>query len=546
MAALREILIAFGMTLDASPIDKAEKKVEGFLGKLKSFGEALAGAFAIKQVVAFERAQISLGDELGDQAALLDLSTQALEEWKFAAQFAEISGEELVGMFTKISRAANSAEDASSEQGKALQKLGINVKDYKTSAEVFQAIGTRLAELEPGYKRTALAAQFFGRTAGTKVLQLFKDGDAGIEKYLESFEELGGGMRDFAQAAGEVDDEQKKLNFAFGNLKIRIAGVLLPAFRFAIETATKWSAELVKLVEKTKLIQTALVVLGALSAGKAALIIARWLPVIAPFLAWAAAIGLVILVAEDLFGFFEGRRSLIGRAIDKAFGEGTQEKVRAWFKSVKEIFTQAVAKWREIFETSTASFQGNLQALIAFIEGSFSEQLRAIFGDVVGDVIGQFLSASVEVIAIFQGMAATIRDIFVGITEFIGKTVFAATDGAANEQAKAQAAARSGKPVADAAGIQAHLAQAPLLVRAFAAVTGFRPEQAVPVRVPGATNNTTTNGAPEVNIAITVPAGTPAAQARAVGEAAKRGTTAALTAPNRAAARGLARTGAKT
>jgi hypothetical protein len=540
--ALREILIAFGVTVDTDAIDKGDAKAKGFLKTLGEFAAAVGGAFAVNQLWEFTNAQVALGDELGDAAVLMDLSTESLERWRYAAQFAEITGAELSAMFLKISKAATSAgTDIHGVGGIIKNDLKIDVSDYKSSEEVFEAIGIKLAGMEAGFKRNALASQLFGKAGGIKILQLFKDGKEGIERYNEEFENLGGGMLEFAEKAGEADEAQKRLNFAFGNLKVRIAGVLLPAMLWLVQRATHLSAALGRLVRETHLIQTALVLFATVAATKAALIIAAWLPVIAPFLAWAAAIGLAVLALEDVYGFFTGKNSLIGKAIDSVFGEGSQQKVRDWFTGVYNLFKEAFAKWAEIFKTTEGSIVDTMQALIGYIEGTFAAKLREIFGDVTGDMIAHFLSAITEVVGLFVGMATTIKNILSGLAAPIRNLV----KGAPVEDAKNNADIAAGKRAATAGDFDT--SQRPWYMRALGAAVGFSPEQAVPVRVPGAGPSQfgppPAPVAPVIHQAIAVAPGTPQAQQRALAAAAASGTTAALSAPNRAAALSLGRRG---
>jgi hypothetical protein len=553
MAGLREILVSFGIDFDTAPLDKGNAKVESGIEKLKSFGAALAGAFAVSKIAGFVQQQVEIGDHLGDTAVLLDMSTKSLEEWQYAAQFAEISGSELESMFMKLARSANSAQDAGSAQGKALKKLGVDVKDYTSTADVFEVVGTKLAGMKEGYERTALAATFFGKAGGAKVLQLFKDGKDGIAKYREEFELLGGGMGDFAKQAGDVDDAQKRLNFAWGVTKTRIAGVFLPALEWGLAKLTKFAAAVTKLIDGTHILGTALGVLAALATASAIRIVAAYLPVIAPFLAWAAAIAAIILIGEDLFAFWEGRRSLFGRVIDSIWGPGTQEKVRAWCIQVKALIGELIDKVKEIFADGTQTIFGRFQALIAYLSGDFAAACKTIFGDIGGDIVAQFLSAVTEVIAIFEGLAATVKDIFTGITDYIGQKIFEATDGAAGEAAKGKAAAApGGKGAATGGDIEAARAKDPWYLRAIASVTGFDAGKAAPVRVPAAGSTgggaaspfgpPAAEGMPPVVNHITVPPGTPQTLAERVGAAAHKGTAAALQAPNRAAAAGLGRT----
>jgi hypothetical protein len=236
-----------------------------------------------------------------------------------------------------------------------------------------------LAGVQDETKRTALSFEFFGKTAGPKVLQLFKEGPEGIARMRAEFQDLGGGMGDFVEQAGEVDDNMHRLNLAWTSTKVKIAGMFLPAVNLAIGAFTKLSQVLGYLSKNTQIVQATLAVLSGLAAGKAAAILAAWWPVILPFLKFAAVIGLVILLVEDLMVAWKGGDSLIGRILDRLWGPGSTRKVVAW---CKETFG-AFAKFFSDITSKPAEFEENWKRTSQSIQNDVTKALGPAFSGVM-------------------------------------------------------------------------------------------------------------------------------------------------------------------
>lgn len=537
--ALSELLVSFGIDFDTAPLDIGQKKIDGTLAKLKKFGAALAGAFAVKQVYNFVEGQVAVGAELQHQADLLGLSTKALEQWRYAASFANIGAEELNGMFMRVSRAALMGAEGTGKHAAAMKKLVGEVKPTESVAEVFEQIGLKLASMKDGFEKTALAAKFFGRADGQKVLELFKDGADGIKKFREEFEALGGGMGDFPKKAKEVEASQKRLGFVWDTLKTRIAGVLLPALEWVTIKLVKLGAAFIKITDGTEILGVAIGVLSALATAAAIRIIVAYAPVILPFLLWAAAIAAVILVAEDLFGFFEGRRSLIGRVIDALFGDGSAAKVQQFFQSIKDFAVESFDKLKAIFGDTTLSFREKMDEFLTWVGGEFGVQFTGTFGDIVSGVVAIFKVA-------FDAISATI--------ESLGKAVHWVSNLLGGDDKPPEYAPDPASHVLPQLTDESiHDAFAPAVPKGkpkggLGRLTpkgihdAFVPPGSVPApRLPSSWD-APAPVAPVVNNSFLVAPGTPQAQQAQIASAAERGTRKGLHAPNRAAAAGLGRT----
>lgn len=328
--ALREILAVFGVKFDGKELERGNKQVDVGVGLLKGFGATLATAFALDRVKDFTLGMISQADAIGDQAAELNTSAKALQQWAYAGDDTGLKMESLVGIFTRLSAAADKSDESGKGVGETLKKLGVDVKSggkLKDSSTLFEETGIALAGMADKTEALSKATQLFGRANAAKVLQVFKDGKPGIDAYRESFEKLGGAYSDeFIKNAGDVENQIRDLNVAWTSSKVKIVGLVLPAIQSLISIFTKGSTAIKNLLQNTNI---GPVIAGAAGLTAFALALQKGLPLLKHW-----KIALAALAAEDLYSFLKGDDSLIGDTLDAVFGEGTQAKVRKWITDV--------------------------------------------------------------------------------------------------------------------------------------------------------------------------------------------------------------------
>ena len=396
MAALREVLAVFGVEFDGRELDQGNRKIDDTVGKLRELGTALAGAFALDKVKDFAMQMVSTADAIGDQAARLGIGTKALQEFGFMAQFADLQGEALDGIFTRLAVSANKADEGSKGLSKTLKDLGVNVKNQdgsmKNAAQLFEETGLALAGVSDSTERTAKAVQLFGRGNANKVLQIFKDGAPGIAKYREEFEVLGGAFDDaFLERAGEIDDQMHRLNVAWTTAKVRIAGVLLPVVKSISTFLTQASVAFSKVTKDSNLTQSAFVLMGAAGVVQASRLIQAFGGFAAIgkiFLRWLLPLGLALVALDELITFVKGGDTVLGEMLDKAFGAGTQEKVRGFFKAVQ---TEVAGFFSDLSERPE-KFEKDWRDLVTFM-GEDIQRLPPVVGPVVQGILDMFLVA---------------------------------------------------------------------------------------------------------------------------------------------------------
>jgi len=353
--ALRELLAVFGFSVDESGLKKGEQSLENLKQKLQQFAEAALAAFAIEGIRRFVEAQTQAMKSIELTSARLGISTDKVQEFKFAAESMGLESETLLNLMGRLQVSQAAAASGAGTQGKAFAQLGVRVKDtsghMKSADELLLDVADGISKTKDASQQAALATQLFGRQ-GRSILPFLKEGRAGVAALTKDFKLLGGGFDEISlKKAKEYEKQQARLALVMTSVKSAIVGVLLPPITWLVGKITAGVNAFRQWAKGTEIVRVGLITLAAVAIALAAPVIAAWLPVIAPFLLWAAALAAVILIIEDIVGFFTGKDSLIGEAMDKIFGKGTSlvvlQELRSIWHDIVTFIKDAVMYARE-------------------------------------------------------------------------------------------------------------------------------------------------------------------------------------------------------
>jgi hypothetical protein len=337
--ALRELLAEFGINVDTEKLDSADKKVDGFATKLKTFGAAFLGAFAVDKVFAFAESVAATLDQVDDTAAALGISADAVQQWGFAARAAGDDAGELLNMMGRLQ------VSASKEGGnKAFAALGVSAKDatgkVKDADVLFGDVAEGFKNMEDPAKRAALATELFGRQ-GRKLLPFLIEGRDGVAKMKKEFADLGGGFdQEAIEKGADFQHSMAKVQVVVDGIKGALVKGLFPVLGWIADKAALIGGYFVRMTKNTNLFRNALIVLGAALTPLAIEMAIAF----APILLAGVGVAALILLVDDLFTMFEGGKSVIGDTLDEIFGKGTSVEVVNQYKiawaQVKDVFVQ--------------------------------------------------------------------------------------------------------------------------------------------------------------------------------------------------------------
>ncbi len=356
MSAFREIFAHFGIEVDTEELKKGKSEVESFVETLKGVGEKVMAAFAVEKVKEFVFGMAEAAEKLELNAQALGISTGALQEWQFAASMSEVSAGQLTAAFMRLEKGGKGG-------AAGLASLGLSAKDAagksKPVTDLMDEIADKIEKIEDPTKRAEAATKIFGKS-GQKLIPFLQEGSKGIKKFRDEVKELGGGMNEeFIKKAKIMGDEAKRLNFAWGSMKVQVAAVLLPAITSLVQWLTKGVVWLLKLTESSSVLETAWIALGI--AGVVAL--SAMLGPLGALLLEIAPLILAFLILEDIITFLRGGDSVFGDALNDLFGK---EKTEAFRKGIMEAIdtilvffdiilgknTDATEKWKTEWEDS--------------------------------------------------------------------------------------------------------------------------------------------------------------------------------------------------
>lgn len=185
---------------------------------------ATAGAVATgKAFVSAANDVAAYGDTIDKNSQKMGISAQAYQEWDFILQH---NGSSIEGMKTsmlKLTKAAESGDDA-------FKALGISQEDLSkmSTEEVFAATIKGLQGVEDQGQRTVLANKLLGKGA-VELGSLLNSSAADTEAMRQQVHDLGGVMSDEAvKAAANYKDELQNMNTALAGVKNNMIGQFLP------------------------------------------------------------------------------------------------------------------------------------------------------------------------------------------------------------------------------------------------------------------------------------------------------------------------------
>ena len=266
--ALNDIGGKFGISLPKEMTNTLNGMLKIDTQTLVTIGTFAALAAAVAEA---EKALISLtiesaayADEILTQSAVTGISTEALQEYQYAAELVDVSLDTLTSSQTKMIRSMDAARRGSKEQAEAFDKLHISVQNadgtLRDAQDVFGDAIDALGAISNETERDAIAMTIFGRSA-RDLNPLIKAGSDGLRELAQEAHDVGYVMGDEAlDALGAVDDQLQRMNRSGEALKNQIAVGMAPAVENLMKKGTDLFVRLQEAAEGSGILE----VFGAL------------------------------------------------------------------------------------------------------------------------------------------------------------------------------------------------------------------------------------------------------------------------------------------
>ena len=266
--ALNDIGGKFGISLPKEMTNTLNGMLKIDTQTLVTIGTFAALAAAVveveKALISMTKESAAYADEILTQSAVTGLSTEALQEYQYAAELVDVSLDTLTSSQTKMIRSMDAARRGSKEQAEAFDKLHISVQNadgtLRDAQDVFGDAIDALGAISNETERDAIAMTIFGRSA-RDLNPLIKAGSDGLRELAQEAHDVGYVMGEEAlDALGAVDDQLQRMNRSGEALKNQIAVGMAPAVENLMKKGTDLFVRLQEAAEGSGILE----VFGAL------------------------------------------------------------------------------------------------------------------------------------------------------------------------------------------------------------------------------------------------------------------------------------------
>jgi len=349
-------------------------------------------------------------------------TVENVQELDYVAESSAISIESMHDSMEKMFANSSKAAQGNKQLAETFAELGINAKTFSQldASDQFDKIALAIEKVPNEADRMRIAMEIFGRS-GKEIANIWAEGSDGLQKMREDARKFGLFTQADADAATEYGDRLTDLQYAFKGIKNVVGGQLLAPLTDIIIAMRDFIVENREFIKSTIIntfkalgfaIKWAGIALALFGIGKFALALTK-IPAllmlavnafkvlrVAALMSWAAMalgpilIGLVIaaigLLIEDVYTFFNGGDSLLGRALEKwpklktviltiaeAFKTLAADVQDFWailkgiftgdFQGVGDAFDRIVARWKEPLITFFAWIKEQLSAVSSFL-----------------------------------------------------------------------------------------------------------------------------------------------------------------------------------
>jgi chromosome segregation ATPase len=162
-------------------------------------------------------------DEILTLSKTTGMGTDAIQEWKYAADLIDVSFETIEGSLNKLTKNMDSARDGAAKQAQAFEALGVEVTDangnLRDNSEVFMDVISALRQIEDPTERDAAAMDVLGKSA-KELNPLIETSEQDLKNLRKEAHEVGAVMeKDTLDAMSDVQDSFDRMSGTWEGLK---------------------------------------------------------------------------------------------------------------------------------------------------------------------------------------------------------------------------------------------------------------------------------------------------------------------------------------
>jgi len=176
-----EVIVKF----DENKAKAAEKQVEGFASKAQKALGMLAGYFAVQGITSFFNSTVEGMANVARVSGYLGISTNALEELRYAAQKSGVGLDTLDDSLKELQIRAVDAKSGTGEAAEAFKYLGMSSTDangrMREPLELLNEVADRLKTLPTQSERIWVLDSMLG-DQGAEMLKMLESGSKGLQE----------------------------------------------------------------------------------------------------------------------------------------------------------------------------------------------------------------------------------------------------------------------------------------------------------------------------------------------------------------------------
>lgn len=208
------------------------------LGGVKTLVASLAATVGAVSLGRLTKEAIDYADAIGKASQKTGAATETLSVLRLGASTADVEVEALDKSLVKLAVNMDKAVQGSRQQVDAFAAIGLKAEELEKmdTGKVFVEIAKRLGSVRDGYRKTALATEFFGKS-GAELLPLLNDlSEDGFEKLTQRAQELGLIVsQDAALLAQNVNDSFTDIQNQVKGLALQFVSGLLPSVKSVMD-----------------------------------------------------------------------------------------------------------------------------------------------------------------------------------------------------------------------------------------------------------------------------------------------------------------------
>lgn len=288
------------------------------------------------------------------------VTEQQFQQLTFAGVAAGVSAETTAGAVNTLAEGLRATEARTGGPTNALWRLGVRARNVdgtmRDTNDVLLDLADRFERVRSPVHRARLAQELFG-ASGRRMLQVLAGGSAALRRQREDFAALGGGVLPEAVEEGRrFTMAEQRMKVALDSVRSVIATSLLPVVSYLTNKTADLVGWFSRMTRGSNLLNVALAAAGVAGVVAARAILAAWWPVIAPALASAAALGVILLVLDDIVTFLRGGNSVIGEFIDYLYGAGAARETLQYLP----VLWQDITGWVNEAADAVMRFLGRI------------------------------------------------------------------------------------------------------------------------------------------------------------------------------------------